>query len=291
METEEVSEWYIAPYFENGLDAYDGEINLALDENLISNKFAVKLCLDYEMDKVESDGMIAEEEEEAINKVKGEALKEKDDLGAFIFPIRLGGQKSNSDDEEEYEIKRNKFGAPMYGLKPAAYLNCNDPAKRSSALQAVINPFQKISVGKKAVSSLGSLSVRLQHVKWKPDYKGCYTNKEEAKGKWRTEIRLTDPYGNIYVQAFTTKKTGWKLLKYHKLSDIMSPNLFIGLWEETMIKPDNQERSRQYETIEEVLLPQVHHEFLLWEGCNREANSRIKLREDGSYEEIFTSMT
>ncbi|GKB53442.1 hypothetical protein Tco_0904195 [Tanacetum coccineum] len=32
----------------NGLEAFDGEINLAFDENLISNEFAVKLCLDYE---------------------------------------------------------------------------------------------------------------------------------------------------------------------------------------------------------------------------------------------------
>ncbi|GJT95031.1 hypothetical protein Tco_1090549 [Tanacetum coccineum] len=30
---------------------YDGEINLALDENLISNEYAVKLCLDYEVKK------------------------------------------------------------------------------------------------------------------------------------------------------------------------------------------------------------------------------------------------
>nr|GEX59741.1 hypothetical protein [Tanacetum cinerariifolium] len=61
-------------------------------------------------------------------------------------------------------------------------------------------------------------------------------------------------------------------------------------------------RSRQFETIEEVLLPQVHHEFLLWEGCNRDAKSRIgrdgeiddmlriKLHEAGSNEEIFTSV-
>ncbi|GJY44038.1 retrotransposon ORF1 [Tanacetum coccineum] len=51
METDEVSEWYIAPCFVNGLDAYDGEINLALDGNLISNEYAVKLCLDYEVKK------------------------------------------------------------------------------------------------------------------------------------------------------------------------------------------------------------------------------------------------
>ncbi|GKA61939.1 hypothetical protein Tco_0761458 [Tanacetum coccineum] len=51
METDEVSEWYIAPCFVNGLEAYDGEINLAFDESLISNEFAVKLCLDYEVKK------------------------------------------------------------------------------------------------------------------------------------------------------------------------------------------------------------------------------------------------
>ncbi|GJU10106.1 hypothetical protein Tco_1132502 [Tanacetum coccineum] len=88
-------------------------------------------------------------------------------------------------------------------------------------------------------------------------------------------------------------------------------------------------RSRQFETVEEVLLPQVHHKFLLWGGCNNEAKSRyntklanllprhiyspcvvnwdvlngmgcdgeiddmlrIKLREAESNEEIFTSVT
>ncbi|GKC78171.1 hypothetical protein Tco_1128945 [Tanacetum coccineum] len=51
METDKVSEQYIAPCFVNGLEAYDGEINLAFDENLISNEYAVKLCLDYEVKK------------------------------------------------------------------------------------------------------------------------------------------------------------------------------------------------------------------------------------------------
>ncbi|GKD90287.1 hypothetical protein Tco_1365794, partial [Tanacetum coccineum] len=43
-------------------------------------------------DKVELDGKIVKEEEEAIKRIKREALKEKEDPGAFIFPIRLGGQ-------------------------------------------------------------------------------------------------------------------------------------------------------------------------------------------------------
>nr|GEW82518.1 hypothetical protein [Tanacetum cinerariifolium] len=51
METDEMSERYIAPCVVNGLIAYDGKINLAFDENLISNEYAVKLCLDYKVNK------------------------------------------------------------------------------------------------------------------------------------------------------------------------------------------------------------------------------------------------
>ncbi|GKF15911.1 hypothetical protein Tco_0057373 [Tanacetum coccineum] len=49
---------------------------------------------------------------------------------------------------------------------------------------------------------------------------------------------------------------------------------------ETMGRNDDEvgslrsKRSRQNKTVEEVLLPQVHHVFLLWEGCNRDAKSR-----------------
>ncbi|GJX34300.1 retrovirus-related pol polyprotein from transposon TNT 1-94 [Tanacetum coccineum] len=48
METEEVNERYITPCFIDGLNAYDGEINLEYEKNMISNEFAVKLCLEYE---------------------------------------------------------------------------------------------------------------------------------------------------------------------------------------------------------------------------------------------------
>ncbi|GJX44627.1 hypothetical protein Tco_0261303, partial [Tanacetum coccineum] len=233
-------------------------------------------------DKVELDGKIVKEEDEAVKRIKGEALTEKDNPRAFIFPIKFERQvnenaladtgsdintmpyriyeqlgreemnkvdrgitminhtqaeamriltnvlcqvgittlidkflildipidrdapivvESDSDDEEEYEIKRNKFGAPIYGVKPVPYLNCNDPAEKSLAIQTNVN--------------------------WKPDYKGSYTKEEETTGQWRTEIRLTDPYGNIYLQGFRIKKIDRKLSKYHKLSDIMSPNWFV----------------------------------------------------------------
>ncbi|GJU10919.1 hypothetical protein Tco_1133315 [Tanacetum coccineum] len=213
METDEISEWYIAQCFMNDLEALDGEINLAFVDNLISNEFVVKLCLDYKFtinpeeddfvlgvilrgsflrlsrgivdfgngsreelpsfvckmgksnpnkkramenfnlfyqnvgpsssvgrhltqeeaakedlairisqkyamleeerpvietmayndkykkildeiwkDKVELDGKTMKEDEEAMKRIKGEALMEKEDPGAFIFPIRLEGK-------------------------------------------------------------------------------------------------------------------------------------------------------------------------------------------------------
>ncbi|GJY76409.1 ribonuclease H-like domain-containing protein [Tanacetum coccineum] len=368
-------------------------------------------------DKVELDGKTVKEDEEAVKRIKGEALKEKDDPGAFIFPIRLEGKvnenaladtgsdintmpyriyetlgreemkkidrgitminhtqaeamgklsnvlcqvgvttiiakflildipidrdapivvgrgflytmgsilntperlfstfdgvchqtfraarfdvlrtaESDSDDEEEYVIKRNKFGAPIYGPKPAPYLNCTNPEDRSSAIQTVTNPFWKISVWKKAVSFLGSLPVPLKQVNWKPDHKGCYTNEEEATGQWRTKIRLTDPYGNIYLQGFTTKKTDQKLSKYHKLSDIMSPNL----QEHTTEKPDRHDPNAQDNTKQ--WKNYYFHKFttnfcygkVLTEKLSLEIDDmlRIRLREAGSDEEIFTSVS
>ncbi|GKF00138.1 hypothetical protein Tco_0023488, partial [Tanacetum coccineum] len=43
-------------------------------------------------DKVELDGKTVKEDEEAVKRIKGEALKEKDDPSAFIFPIRSEGK-------------------------------------------------------------------------------------------------------------------------------------------------------------------------------------------------------
>nr|GEZ41298.1 hypothetical protein [Tanacetum cinerariifolium] len=45
----EVSDRFVAPCFINGMEAYDGEINLGIEENMISNEYAVKLCLEYEV--------------------------------------------------------------------------------------------------------------------------------------------------------------------------------------------------------------------------------------------------
>nr|GEU51448.1 hypothetical protein [Tanacetum cinerariifolium] len=241
METEEVSDRFMAPYFVNGLEVYDGEINLGVEENMISNETGTVTIypefdpflenieeeeksnddwdhlLDFNLDDVpllvgghltqeeaakqaiairisqkfalleeerpiietmayhdkykkildevwkgsiELDGKVVKEDKDAVKRIKGEALKEKDDPGAFIFPIRLEGHvdknaladtshqtfraarldvmrntESDSDDEKDYQIKRNKFGAPIYRPKPTPYLNCNDTTERLLAIQ------------------------------------------------------------------------------------------------------------------------------------------------------------
>ncbi|GJX21208.1 putative ribonuclease H-like domain-containing protein [Tanacetum coccineum] len=97
-----------------------------------------------------------------------------------VAKTSLDTVESDSDDEEEYEFQRNKFGSPIYKPKPARYLNCSDLLDRSLALQEVMNPFRKICVWKKVVSFLGSLPMALQHVEWKPDYTGCFNKKEDS---------------------------------------------------------------------------------------------------------------
>ncbi|GJU93961.1 hypothetical protein Tco_1318717 [Tanacetum coccineum] len=49
MDTEEVSDRFVAPCFVNGLEAYDSEINLGAEMNMISNEYAIKLCLEHEI--------------------------------------------------------------------------------------------------------------------------------------------------------------------------------------------------------------------------------------------------
>ncbi|GKA24346.1 hypothetical protein Tco_0710379 [Tanacetum coccineum] len=75
--------------------------------------------------------------------------------------------KSDSDDEEEYQIKRNKFGAPIYGLKPASHLN-----------------------------------LPLKQVNWKPDYKDSYSKEEEATGQWQTKGSVSKKCKGIHWSGF-----------------------------------------------------------------------------------------
>ncbi|GJT43065.1 DNA-directed DNA polymerase [Tanacetum coccineum] len=72
----------------------------------------------------------------------------------------LNTKESDGDDEEDYGIQRNSFGAPMYGPKPAKYLNCNDPMDQAIALIWNGNQIIKgISVRKKKGIDIGMLKL------------------------------------------------------------------------------------------------------------------------------------
>ncbi|GJS96383.1 hypothetical protein Tco_0803351 [Tanacetum coccineum] len=201
------------------------------------------------MDKIKLDGEIKKEEEEAIKKVKGETLQEKEDLGAFIISIRLEA-KINLNALEDTSLDKNvmpyriyaklvkvttiisKFlildmtidiDAPILVGRGFLYtcgsiLNTRD--RITSTFDGVCH--QTFCVAKTSLNTeesdsddeedygiqrnsfLGSLPVPLQHMEWKPDYKGNFCKKEEGDGQWHAEIRLTDPYRNVYDQGFKT---------------------------------------------------------------------------------------
>ncbi|GJW63042.1 hypothetical protein Tco_0114926 [Tanacetum coccineum] len=274
----------------------NGEINLEKNDNLISNDYAVKLCLEYEVRKgkklVKKELMVLlrgeiyfvqfiinPEEDEfepglifgrsflhstnaIVNFEEGTITIKPDCWTHFLLAVNEEG-KPNLDDLEtlldfdfdevpqtetdlppmmtkDYVIKRNDMGTPIHNSRPIGYQNNTNPAENMtlSTLESVINPFRKISVWKKAVSFLGSLPAKLRDVEWKPDYKLCYSNPELATGQWKTEIRTYD----------------------HEVGS------------------SRAKRSRNVETVEEALLPDVHHEFLEWRGCSREAKSRYNSR-------------
>ncbi|GKA08578.1 hypothetical protein Tco_0687909 [Tanacetum coccineum] len=81
----------------------------------------------------------------------------------YVANVRNDHTESDSDDDEEYCLKRDDMGKPIYGPSCDKYLSCDDPMDRPLALQEALNPFKKICVWKKAVHFLGALQVPLQN--------------------------------------------------------------------------------------------------------------------------------
>ncbi|GJS96349.1 DNA-directed DNA polymerase [Tanacetum coccineum] len=95
-------------------------------------------------------------------------------LGILKYVLSQVGTSrgSNDDDEDEYIIKRDKNGKPIYDLKFAKYLNCDD-----------------------------LMDLPLQHNEWIPSYSDNFIKKGNGDGKWHAKVRIVDPYGNVYDQG------------------------------------------------------------------------------------------
>ncbi|GKE07152.1 hypothetical protein Tco_1399170 [Tanacetum coccineum] len=173
-----------------------------------------KLLDNVLLDKLKLDGEFEIDEEEATEEViRGyKMIREKNDPGVFVLPIRIeekfdthaladtgsninaepmgilkdvlcqvgvtkiiakfmifdipvdkdvpidvgrirNKHEESHEDKEEYTVKRDKNGKPIYGPKFAKYLNCDDPMDR------------------------------------------------DGDGKWHGKVRIVDPYGNVYDQG------------------------------------------------------------------------------------------
>ncbi|GKA69253.1 hypothetical protein Tco_0775317 [Tanacetum coccineum] len=125
----------------------------------------------------------------------------------YVANVRNFHGESDSDDEEEYCLKRDEMGNSFYRPNHAKYLSCDDPMDRALALQESLNPFKKICVWKKAIDFLGSLPVPLQHVQWIPNQSGNFAKQGDGDGKWHAKIRIVNPCGNVFDQGYERKAT------------------------------------------------------------------------------------
>nr|GEX39449.1 putative reverse transcriptase domain-containing protein [Tanacetum cinerariifolium] len=174
------------------LEAYDGEINLEFDKNLISNDYAVKLCLDYEVKK----GQKLE------GKVNKNALADtRSDINTMTYQIyeTLGRE----------EMKKVYKGITMINHTQAEAMGLLTNAPCQVGVTTIITKFIILDIPIDCDTPIMTME----------------THDDEAESL-------------------------------------------------------RSKCSRQHETVEELLLPLVHHEFLLWEGCIREAKSRYNSRLD-----------
>ncbi|GJT87237.1 hypothetical protein Tco_1068954 [Tanacetum coccineum] len=168
-------------------------------EEVAKEELAIRISQRYAL--LEEERHTVKENKEAVKRIKGEALKEKDDPGAFIFPIRLEGK-------------------------------VNENALADTRSNINIMPYR-------IFETLGREDM-----------------KEIDRGITMIDHTQAEPMG--------------------KLSNVLCQVETMGTNDDEA-GASRSKRSR-LKTVEEVLLPQVHHEFLLWEGCTRDAKSRYNTR-------------
>ncbi|GJS04997.1 reverse transcriptase domain-containing protein [Tanacetum coccineum] len=350
-----VSDIFLAPCFVNGLETYNGEINLGVEENMISNEYAVKLCLEHEVKRgnklakkelivalrgeiyfvkfiinPEEDDIEPEDHlldfniddiplmgEEGLppfickmrkssrnkkratenlnffyqdigtsHQLEGEALKEKEDPEAFIFPIRLEGHvNENALADTRLDINNMPFW--LY-----VQLGRDDMKKVDRGI-TMINHTKAEAMGilPNVLYQVGVTTLIAKFL-----ILDILIDRDSSIVVGRGFLRTIESIINTPERLFSTFY-GIRHQTFHAARSNFMRNAKSNSDDDA--GSSRSKRSR-YETVEEVLLPQVHHEFLLWEGCNRDAKSRmgcdgeiddmlrIRVREAESNEEIFT---
>ncbi|GJS05027.1 hypothetical protein Tco_0321535 [Tanacetum coccineum] len=260
-------------------------------------------------DKVELDGETVKEDEEAVKRIKGEALKEKEDPGAFIFPIRLEG-KGN---ENELADTRSNINTMPYrifetigredikkvdrGITIIDHTQAEAIGKLSNVLCQVrvttiiikfiildipIDCDAPIMVGRGFLRTMGSLLNTSERIFLTFDGVCHQTFRAARFDVLRTTESDTDDEEEYVIKRnkFEAPIYGPRPAPYLNCANPEDRSSAIQATSGTHDGEAGSSRSKRSrnETVEELLLPQVHHEFLLWEGCTRDAKSRYNTR-------------
>nr|GEW69934.1 hypothetical protein [Tanacetum cinerariifolium] len=268
-----------------------------------------KILDEIRRDKVELDRKTVKEEEDAVKRIKGEALKGKDDPAAFIFPIRLErkvnknavadtGSDINTMPYQIYEMlgreemKNIDKGITMINLTQAKAMG-----KLSNVLcQVGVTPIiaKILILGIPIDCDAPFVVVRgflytMGSVLNTPDrlfstFDGvCHQTFRAARfDVLRTANSASDDEEEYVIKRnkFEALIYGLKPVPYLNYTNLEVRSSAIHTTPGTHkgeARSSQSKRPRQYETVEEVLLPQVHHEFLLWEGCSRDSKSRDRI--------------
>nr|GEU38932.1 hypothetical protein [Tanacetum cinerariifolium] len=295
-------------------------------------------------DKVEIDGKTVKEEEDAVKRIKEEALKEKDNPGAFIFPIKLEGKvnenalaNTGSDIKTMpyriYEtLRREEMKKIDRGITMINHTHAEAMRKLSNVLYQVGEALlaaqreQELREQEQAAQRKGRnpsyprpseelnaeiADTILESLSPSPiSVEDSDSHMEEIDLFLATDDLMPpgiknddyDSEGDIHFLEELLSNDPIPLpenkssnFDHHDDSSFPRPppeppdvEVFFDFEPDmgvltTKVTPGTHDeepgssrskRSRQHETVEEILLPQVHHEFLLWERCSRDAKSR-----------------
>ncbi|GKD38348.1 hypothetical protein Tco_1258555, partial [Tanacetum coccineum] len=240
-------------------------------ETLAYNDKYQKLLDEIWADKVKLDGMIKPEEEKAMEKMKGQMLKEKKDPGAFIFPIRLEG-RINENALADTGSDTNTMPYRIY-----EQLGRDDIMKEDRNITMInyteaevtgrlVNVLCQVGFTTLILTTFDGLtrqtfraarSKKIIIAESDSDDEEDYVIKRNDMG---TPIHNSRPIGYQNNTNPTENMT---------LSTLDSTS---GTYDHEA-RSSRTRRSRHVETVEEELLPDVHHEFLEWSGYGREAKS------------------
>ncbi|GJU78267.1 putative reverse transcriptase, RNA-dependent DNA polymerase [Tanacetum coccineum] len=256
-------------------------------------------------DKVKLDGKTMKEDEDAVKRIQREALKEKNDPGAFIFPIRLEGkvnENAMADTGSDmstmpyriYEqLGRDDLKNEDRGITMIDHTQEKVMGKLSNVLYQVgvttliseflildipIDRDSPIVVGRGFLRTMGGMINTSDRIF--STFDGfCHQTFRAARSDYMRNAESDSDDEEEYVikrNKFGAPIYGPRPAPYLNCTNPEDCESAIQQTLGTYDDDAGSSRSKRsrHKTTEELLLPQVHQEFLLWEGCTRDAKSR-----------------